>query len=122
MPEIVEGEWSLILVEEELSHAVRKRPKAGDFRTQSELGARMTAEEPSPALLTTARGALEAATRFSAGAPCLTRIDLVETSDGPIVMEVELIEPMLFFAYAPGSAARAASALVARMRAGSAIG
>jgi hypothetical protein len=33
---------------------------------------------------------------------------------------VELIEPMLFFGYAPGSAARAASALVARIQAASA--
>jgi glutathione synthase/RimK-type ligase-like ATP-grasp enzyme len=113
VPEIVNGEWSLVFVEEELSHAVRKRPRAGDFRTQSELGAAMTAEQPSGALASTARAALRTATRF--GAPCLTRLDLVETSDGPIVMEVELIEPMLFFAYAPGSAARAASALVARM-------
>jgi glutathione synthase/RimK-type ligase-like ATP-grasp enzyme len=119
VPEIVDGEWSLVFVEDALSHAVRKRPRAGDFRTQSELGAVTVAETPSAALLTTARAALRTASRF--GAPCLTRIDLVETGDGhgPIVMEVELIEPMLFFGYAPGSAARAASALVARMRAGS---
>jgi glutathione synthase/RimK-type ligase-like ATP-grasp enzyme len=120
VPEIVDGEWSLVFVEEELSHAVRKRPRAGDFRTQSELGAAMAAEQPSSALVATARAALRTASRF--GAPCLTRIDLVETSGGPILMEVELIEPMLFFGYAPGSAARAASALVARMRAASAIG
>jgi glutathione synthase/RimK-type ligase-like ATP-grasp enzyme len=118
VPEIVEGEWSLVFVEDALSHAVRKRPRAGDFRTQSELGAMTAAETPSAALLATARAALRTASRF--GAPCLTRVDLVETGDGPIVMEVELIEPMLFFGYAPGSAARAASALVARMRAASA--
>jgi glutathione synthase/RimK-type ligase-like ATP-grasp enzyme len=115
VPEIVDGEWSLVFVEDALSHAVRKRPRAGDFRTQSELGAVATAERPSAALVATARHALRVASRF--GAPCLTRIDLVETGAGPIVMEVELIEPMLFFGYAPGSAARAASALVARMRA-----
>jgi glutathione synthase/RimK-type ligase-like ATP-grasp enzyme len=120
VPEIVDGEWSLVFVETELSHAVRKRPRAGDFRTQSELGATMTAEQPPAALLATARDALRVASRY--GAPCLTRLDLVEssTNGGPIVMEVELIEPMLFFAYAPGSAARAAAALAARMRAASA--
>ena len=77
------------------------------------VGAAMTAETPSAALTSTARAALRTASRIG-GAPCLTRIDLVETSGdgGPIVMEVELIEPMLFFGYAPGSAARAASALV----------
>jgi glutathione synthase/RimK-type ligase-like ATP-grasp enzyme len=118
VPEIVDGEWSLVFVENEMSHAVRKRPRAGDFRTQSELGAAMTAEQPPASLVATARAALRSASRF--GAPCLTRLDLVETAEGPVVMEVELIEPMLFFAYAPGSAARAASALVARMRAASA--
>lgn len=118
VPEIVEGEWSLVFVEQELSHAVRKRPRAGDFRTQSELGASIATEAPPTALVATAHAALRSATRF--GAPCLTRLDLVETGDGPIVMEVELIEPMLFFRYAPGSAVRAAAALVARMRAASA--
>lgn len=119
VPEIVNGELSLVFVEQDFSHAVRRKPTAGEFRTQREFGASIALETPSAALLATAREALRVVSRF--GAPCLTRVDLVETSDaGPIVMEVELIEPMLFFGYAPGSAARAASALVARMRAASA--
>jgi glutathione synthase/RimK-type ligase-like ATP-grasp enzyme len=115
VPEIASGEWSLVFVEEDLSHAVRRRPPSGEFRSQSEFGATITTEAPSPSLLATARDALRSASRF--GSPCLTRVDLVETADEPIVMEVELIEPVLFFRYAPGSAARAASALVSRMRA-----
>jgi glutathione synthase/RimK-type ligase-like ATP-grasp enzyme len=115
VPEIAAGEWSLVFVEEALSHAVRRRPPSGEFRSQSEFGATITTEAPSPSLLATARDALRSASRF--GSPCLTRVDLVETADEPIVMEVELIEPVLFFRYAPGSAARAASALVSRMRA-----
>jgi hypothetical protein len=118
VPEIVNGELSLVFVEQEFSHAVRRKPTAGEFRTQREFGASISLETPSAALLATAREALRVASRF--GAPCLTRVDLVETSGGPIVMEVELIEPMLFFGYAPGSAARAAAALAARMRAASA--
>jgi hypothetical protein len=118
VPEIVNGELSLVFVEQDFSHAVRRKPTTGEFRTQREFGASITLETPSASLLATAREALRVASRF--GAPCLTRVDLVETSGGPIVMEVELIEPMLFFGYAPGSAARAASALVARMRAASA--
>jgi glutathione synthase/RimK-type ligase-like ATP-grasp enzyme len=120
VPEIVNGELSLVFVEQDFSHAVRRKPTTGEFRTQREFGASIAMETPSAALLATARDALRVVNRF--GAPCLTRVDLVETGDGPIVMEVELIEPMLFFGYAPGSAARAASALVARMRAASAIG
>jgi glutathione synthase/RimK-type ligase-like ATP-grasp enzyme len=118
VPEIADGEWSLVFVEEELSHAVRRRPPTGEFRSQREFGAAITNEPPSSSLLATARDALRSASRF--GSPCLTRVDLVETGDGPIVMEVELIEPVLYFGYASGSAARAASALVARMRAASA--
>jgi glutathione synthase/RimK-type ligase-like ATP-grasp enzyme len=120
VPEIADGEWSLVFVEEDLSHAVRRRPPSGEFRSQREFGAAVTTEAPSSSLLATARDALRSASRF--GSPCLTRVDLVETGDGPIVMEVELIEPVLFFGYAPGSAVRAASALAARMRVGSKIG
>ena len=29
-----EGEWSLMFIDGEFSHAVRKRPTAGDFRVQ----------------------------------------------------------------------------------------
>lgn len=118
VPEIVGGELSLVFVEQAFSHAVRRKPASGEFRTQYEFGASISLDTPSTALMATAREALRVANRF--GAPCLTRVDLVETSSGPIVMEVELIEPMLFFGYAPGSASRAAAALVARMRAGSA--
>jgi hypothetical protein len=40
-----------------------------------------------------------------------SRIDLLPSDDGPLVLEVELIEPGLFFEADPPSAARFASAL-----------
>ncbi len=38
-PEIqTEGEWSLIFIDGEYSHAVLKRPAAGDYRVQNDFG------------------------------------------------------------------------------------
>lgn len=98
------GEWSLIFFAGELSHAVLKRPAPGDFRVQAEFGGSTTRAEPSEALLDVAVRAITAAGRVS---PWLyARVDLVETSRGPLLMELELIEPELFFNLAPGAAER----------------
>jgi hypothetical protein len=43
------------------------------------------------------------------------RVDLVPTPDGPALMELELTEPHLFFAHAPGSADRLAAAIARRI-------
>ena len=43
------------------------------------------------------------------------RIDLLPSADGPRLLELELTEPSLFFAHAPGSAARMARALARRL-------
>ena len=39
VPEIVDGELSLVFVEQEFSYAVRRKPTTGEFRTQREFGA-----------------------------------------------------------------------------------
>lgn len=109
-----EGERSLIFFDGELSHAVRKRPAAGDFRVQPDFGAVTTAEEPGAAELAVA----EAALATLGATPLYARVDLVSGDDGtPWLMELELVEPTLYFAAAPGSAARFArlvSPLVSR--------
>jgi len=44
------------------------------------------------------------------------RIDLIHAADGsPRLLELELTEPSLFFAYAPGCAERFARALTGRI-------
>src|SRR5580693_6007163 len=44
------------------------------------------------------------------------RVDLIrDTSHAPCLLELELIEPSLFFAYAPGSAAALAAATLNRL-------
>ena len=45
------------------------------------------------------------------------RVDLLPTPTGPIVLEVELVEPSLNHDLGPGSAHRFAAAILARARA-----
>jgi glutathione synthase/RimK-type ligase-like ATP-grasp enzyme len=106
-----QGELSLVFFAGAFSHAVRKRPRAGDFRSQPHFGAAVVAAVPDPAELVCARAALAAAP-----APTLyARVDLVSGRDGePLVMELELVEPRLFFREGgPAAVARAADAIAA---------
>ena len=53
------------------------------------------------------------------GALLYARVDLIHDDDGaPRVLELELTEPSLFFAHAPGSAERFARAIVERAKRG----
>jgi glutathione synthase/RimK-type ligase-like ATP-grasp enzyme len=112
LPEIVDGgELSLVFVEGEFSHAVRKRPQPGDFRVQGDFGGTYEPTAPSSECLAFARAALAAAPDDVVYA----RVDLVETSGGPRLMELELIEPELYFRLAPGGADRLAAAVAGRL-------
>jgi glutathione synthase/RimK-type ligase-like ATP-grasp enzyme len=101
VPEIAtSGEWSLIFAGRELTHAVSKLPKSGDFRVQEERGGRhRAAEAPAEAR----RLAEEVLARFAPDA-LYCRADIVMRSRGPTLMELELIEPSLHFAAAPTAA------------------
>lgn len=105
------GELSLTFVDGRFTHAVRKRAAAGDFRIHDDYGGTVEREEPEPAWLGAAEAAMEAV-----GAPLLYgRVDLVQGLDGrPAVMELELVEPELFFAHAPDSAGWMADAIAER--------
>lgn len=108
-----EGEFSVFAFGGAVSHAVLKTPAAGDFRVQEEHGGAIRAVRPEPALLALTDAALGAV-----GRPLLyARVDAVRMPDGGFaLMELELIEPSLYFPYAPGSAERFARALDARLR------
>jgi len=65
-----EGEWSVVLVDGFVSHALRKRPAAGDYRVQEEWGgtterAAIIAEREGKTISQLAREALEARVRAS---------------------------------------------------------
>lgn len=104
-----EGEHSLFYFLHRYSHAVLKQPKAGDFRVQEEHGARISPEAPAADL----RAAADAV-MATLGQPLLqARVDLVRLEDGaPAVMELELIEPSLYFREDAGAPGRFADALI----------
>ena len=103
-----EGEYSLFFFGGEYSHAILKKPKPGDFRTQEEHGADILSIEAPAALVETARHVLGVVSPQ----PVYVRADFVRGAGGRfLLMELELIEPALYFRTDPGSAARFASAL-----------
>jgi glutathione synthase/RimK-type ligase-like ATP-grasp enzyme len=113
VPEIgTHGEWSVIFFDGGFSHAVRRLPPAGEFRSQLEFGATLAVATPSTPMLATAHTAL--LSLCDGHAPCVARLDLVETAAGPVVMEVELIEPVLYFGQVPGAATHALDCIVRR--------
>ena len=107
VPEIrTRGELSLIYVDGRFGHAVRKRPAAGDFRVQSEFGGGIE-----PCEVGDEERAFGETVLAAAPHPWLyARVDLVQTAKGPVLMELELIEPSLFFESATGRKSAAALA------------
>lgn len=107
-----EGEYSLFYFNGEFSHAILKSPKTGDFRVQEEHGGLISPAEPETELSNLGDQVLE-----SLGERLLyARIDAVRGPGGGFeIMEVELIEPALYFRMDQGSAGRFARAFDQRM-------
>ena len=106
------GETSLVYFDGTLSHAVRKVPRAGDFRVHVEYGGSVVRHVATGAERAVAEAVLDAAPAPTTYA----RIDLVTTQDGPLLMEAELIDPELFFTIEPQAAARFAAVLQGHLR------
>jgi glutathione synthase/RimK-type ligase-like ATP-grasp enzyme len=102
------GEYSLILFDGVLSHAVVKRPKSGDFRVQPHLGGSTQRCDPPPGSEALAAAALAQAPARATYA----RVDMViGEGEELMIMELELIEPALFLAEAPEGAERFGAAI-----------
>jgi len=108
------GEFSLMLFDGEYSHAVVKRPKAGDFRVQEHHGG-VTLPCPAPPA-----GAVRLAQAALAAAPttaAYARVDIVPDDQGVLrIMELELIEPSLFLDHAPDAGAFFSRSILSRAR------
>lgn len=101
------GEVSLIYFGGRFSHAICKRPAAGDYRVQDMYGGTVHAHTPSAAECALAEAVL-------AHAPAPTtyaRVDLVSHEGRPVLMELEVIEPELFLGATPEAAAHFAAEL-----------
>jgi glutathione synthase/RimK-type ligase-like ATP-grasp enzyme len=109
-----DGEWSLLFFAGRYSHAVLKRPRAGDFRVQREHGGSLEPAEPSPAMVAAAKRVLDA---IPAGGepPLYARVDGCVVDGELLLMELEVLEPELFLRCAPEAPARLAEALLARI-------
>lgn len=106
---VTKGELSLVFVDGEFTHAVRKRAPAGDFRVHDDYGGSVELDEPSGRELATARAAIAAAGESLHYA----RVDLVAGPDGtPMIMEFEVIEPELFFRHSAAAVDRLTASIV----------
>lgn len=98
LTEITEvGEASLIFFGGEFSHSVIKKPRTGDFRAHPLWGAEVQRYNASEEEREVGYGALDVV-----GYPTeYARIDMIMTRSGPLIIEVELIDPFLFFDHFP---------------------
>ncbi|MBU0604546.1 MAG: hypothetical protein KKD25_19325 [Gammaproteobacteria bacterium] len=105
-----DGEMSLVFFGGRYSHAVRKLPRQGDFRCQDHHGGTVAPHAPEQDEFDLARAALAATPEPAVFA----RVDMIRGDDGPRLIELEVIEPALFFAQsAPGT--RMFAELLARL-------
>lgn len=107
------GETGVVVVDGVVSHAVRKHARMGVDAASMPAGpVSVEAVEPSGAQLAVVDAVLRALPLEHA--LCYARVDLVDTDAGPVVLEVELIEPFLFLETRDGAAATLASAIARR--------
>ena len=93
LPQIKEGEISLVYFNKVFSHALLKVPKAGDFRVQEEFGGDIIPLKASPELLALGNQIIAEVEDEILYA----RVDLVPYEGHYALMELELIEPALYF-------------------------
>lgn len=112
MNEVVnEGEWSLLFFNGVFSHAVLKKPKSGDFRVQPKYGSTVVSVTPTERIISTAKEIVR-----SAKEPLLyARVDGIIRNDVFYLMELELIEPMLFLGYSDLVEQRFTNAIAERL-------
>ncbi|MBI1360619.1 MAG: hypothetical protein GC155_10115 [Alphaproteobacteria bacterium] len=107
-----EGEYSFLFVDGAFSHALIKRPTAGDYRIQAAYGGQSAKIEPAAADLAQA----DAVLRTLAEPPLYARVDMARGDGGGLMlMELEAIEPFLFPVEGPQIGAMLAKAILKRL-------
>lgn len=103
------GERALIFIDGEYSHTVRKAP----FQILAAAGqAGESRAECNPEEIKIARSFLD----YLDSTPLYARVDLVrDAANQPLLLELELVEPSLFLAFAPESAENFADAILRRI-------
>ena len=107
-----EGELSLMVIDGVCTHAIRKIPKAGDFRVQDDHGGSVLPYWPNDEERRFAEQAIAACSHT----PLYARVDVVRNEQNQLnLMELELIEPELFFRFSVPAAERLAAAIARQL-------
>jgi hypothetical protein len=108
---VSEGEWSLMFFDGMFSHATLKTPASGDFRVQNDFGGSDRLADPPAHVLQSATRILQAVE------PTLyARVDGVVEDNQFHLMELELIEPMLFLCSHPAAPTKFAEAIAKKVQ------
>jgi glutathione synthase/RimK-type ligase-like ATP-grasp enzyme len=119
LPSVDSGsETALIHFDGVFSHAITKGPMLGRGGKAEMVDGLYVAEVIDPRTPTAAQ--LEVARQVLAAVPhpggLYARVDLIDDPDGsPVLLELEMIEPSLFFAFDPPAADRLVAAVLARL-------
>ncbi len=98
---VARGEVSLMVMGGEYTHAVLKVAKPGDFRVQDDFGGTVHLYTPSPEEIRFAEKAVAACDPQ----PTYARVDIIKDNYGQLALiELELIEPELWFRLKPEAA------------------
>jgi hypothetical protein len=122
------GETAVIMIGGEVSHVLRKGPllaadEVAPVREGDALGVAEIMYDPdlvvagsaTDAELGLAHRILEAVDRRFGVTPLIARVDMLRDSGGdPVLLELEAIEPNLYFEQSPGAAERLADTIAAR--------
>lgn len=96
-----QGEVSIMVMDGRFTHAVLKIAKPGDFRVQDDFGGTVHPYHPNAAEIAFA----EKAVSLCQPQPLYARVDIICDNQGELaVIEMELIEPELWFRMAPDAA------------------
>lgn len=109
MPEIQTlGETSFIFFNKKFSHAVNKKPVEGDFRVQSLFGGKYTLVQPSQEMIQRAEKVIDTFEEELLYA----RVDGILIDEELYLMEIECIEPDLYFNLSENSLERFVAAII----------
>jgi glutathione synthase/RimK-type ligase-like ATP-grasp enzyme len=125
------GETSLMFVDREFTHAVRKVPAGDDVRCQDDHGGAVFTHEPSARELEVARRCNDAWIAETGETPLYARVDLIDIEEAgdasmraedarvtlldPRVVEYEVVEPEMFWRFKPQAADMLARATMRRL-------
>lgn len=105
------GEISFVFFGGAYSHAVLKRPKEGDFRVQMDFGGSRELWSPPDSLVEQARAVVDLVEEPLVFA----RVDGIDVGGQLCLMELELIDPVLFLAFDEQAPRRFAEAISGRL-------